>query len=450
VEHLRRVAAIVRQHLHLRPVLVLSAMGKTTNELLETAEQALNTGSVDISKVRATHAEVLQELGIPMPTGVEELLRELERIISGVALLKEVSSRTRDLVVSFGERLSVRVFEAMFNQEGATVASQRVQARAFDSWEIGMETSSGAGSADSAFSQVEVLPSTYATIALHLLPLELDYSYVPVVTGYIAKDAKGTITTLGRDGSDLSATVIGGAVHASEVQIWKDVSGILTTDPRLVPSALPVRVLTYEEAAELSMFGAKVVHPAAVMPAWLARVPVSVRNSLQPQLPGTSIVAELDPEASRKRRVAAMSSKQGITMIVIKSTRMLGQHGFLAHVFQVFNKYEASIDVIATSEVTVSLTLDQGYKETDLAGLRRELESVSTVEVMEKMAMLTLITAKRDSTSVLRESFGVFERLGVTVEMVSHGASNINVTFVLPGASLATCAQELHRAFFEQ
>jgi len=452
---LRRVSSIVRRHLEQQPIVVLSAMGKTTNELLAAAESALETGTVDISKIKEPTLNVLKDLGLPVPVKVSELFEELTRIISGVALLKEVSCRTRDLVVSFGERLSVRVFEALFNSEaGDSTAGDKekkpVGATALDSWEVGFRTSSGSGSASSAFSQSEVLTSTYSDVALYMDVVRREYKSVPVITGYIAKDDRGTITTLGRDGSDLTATVIGAAVGASEVQIWKDVDGILTTDPRLCPSARPVCLLTYEEAAELTAFGSKVVHPAAVMPAWKARVPMSVRNSMSPESPGTRIVFELDPIDRRDGRVAAISCKRDITMIVIQSTRMLGQHGFLAHVFQVFNKFEASIDVIATSEVTVSLTLDQGFKDIDLAGLTAEVETVANVEVMENMSMLTLITARSDSCAVLRETFDAFESLNVVPEMVSHGASKVNVTFVLRDSVLSECTRKLHEVFFER
>jgi len=235
----------------------------------------------------------------------------------------------------------------------------------------------------------------------------------------------------------------------AEVQIWKDVTGILTIDPRMVPNAKRVDVLTFEEAAELSTFGAKVVHPAAVMPAWNANVPMSVRSSLQPEVPGTRIVTDISEVESNTRRVAAMSSKHGITMIVIKSTRMLGQHGFLAQVFRVFDKYEASVDVIATSEVTVSLTLDRGFKSLDVPALCKELETIATVEEFDNMAMLTLIAHKKSSASVLRDSFETFASLGVTVEMVSYGASKINITFVLRDTSLNQCAMKLHEKFFE-
>jgi len=452
--HLRRVAGIVHSRMSERPIVVLSAMGKTTDELIAAAERALRSGEVDISKVRSLTLGVLKELDVPVPGEIEGLLQELERIISGISLLREVSDRTRDWVVSFGERLSVRTFAAWYNvfiQSHEPCEDRRISARELDSWQVGMLTSSGAGSTNSTFSQVEVLRETYEAISEYMSPLELEYSFVPVVTGYIAKDGNGTITTLGRDGSDLTATIIGASISAKEVQIWKDVDGVLTTDPRVVKEARLLTVLTFEEAAELTVFGATVVHPAAVMPAWLAGVPITVRNSMRPHLPGTRIVAEMSEDDVKERgsRVAAMSSKRGITMIVIRSTRMLGQHGFLAHVFNVFKKFELSVDVIATSEVTVSLTLDVGFKPLDLKGLCAELDAVATVEIHQSMSMLTLITAKKTSCGVLREAFKLFEEIDARVEMVSHGASNVNVTFVLPDASLVECTKKLHKAFFE-
>eukprot|EP00439_Symbiodinium_sp_Y106_P087337 s397_g45.t3 len=471
---------------------------------------------------RNIHETALKELGVEMPTSISELLNELEKVLSGVALLKEISMQTRDRIVSFGERLSVRTFAEAFNssrkdpQDGCqdkvsvdvslnttkaptsdaavtrfsselpafVIFLEEPEARALDAWQAGMKTTSGSGSADSAFSSVEILQESYPAIKHHLGPLKLAYSFVPIVTGYIAKDARGVITTLGRDGSDLTATVIGAAVKASEVQIWKDVSGVQTTDPRVIAAAKPVQVLTFEEAAELSTFGSKVVHPAAVLPAWSAGVPMSIKNSMAPELPGTRIVPHLGVKDIREGRVAAIS-------------RMLGQHGFLAHVFQVFNKFAASVDVIATSEVTVSLTLDEGYKSVDLNAIEVELKEVAKVSVLHDMSMLTLITHKKDSVTVLKESCAAFEETSAAVyqftrvfsqlggcalysglrslesawlgcverftgkaflakpvqsklEMVSHGASNVNVTFVLPGDQLLMASQRLHKVFFEK
>lgn len=444
-DHLARVGAIIRSRLEQRPIVVLSAMGKTTNLLLGALQMAMEKSEVDLHMLRSSHEKMFEESNVPVPESVNALFVDLHRILSGVALLKEVSARTRDLVVSFGERLSVRTFAAIFNRD----AGSHIKAKPLDSWEIGMQTTSGFGSADSTHSGVEILPRAEEDIRNTFAPLRGEYDYVPFVTGYIAKDVKGVITTLGRDGSDLTATFIGASVQASEVQIWKDVSGILTADPRLVSKAKPVSLLTFEEAAELSNFGAAVVHPAAVLPAWSAKVPISVRNSLQPDDPGTRIVTEVFSPNKRMSKVAAISSKKNITMVMIRSTRMLGQHGFLAKVFQIIDDFSISVDVITTSEVTVSLTLDQGYKEVDLDGLRETLSKYATVDVRGKMSTLTLLTPKKESSVVLQEAFTVFRELGVNVEMVSHGASKVNVTFVLSDDDLHLSIKTLHQRFFE-
>eukprot|EP00438_Fugacium_kawagutii_P031893 Skav206015 [mRNA] locus=scaffold3015:35476:55835:+ [translate_table: standard] len=332
-----------RQALPDRPVVVVSAMGKTTNALLSAARSAVETGEVDVSAIRRGDER------IEMPSSMGELLSELEKILNG-----EISTQTRDRIVSFGERLSVRAFAAAFNhtksQEDCTDdLFSKDASRPVDAWQIGMRTTSGSGSADSAFSSVEILEETFGAIRHFLGPLKHNYSYIPI-------DSKGVITTLGRDGSDLTATVIGAALKAAEVQIWKDVSGVQTTDPRVISSAKPVRVLTFEEAAELSTFG-------------------------------TRIVPKLSDGETRERRVAAISSKSNITMIVIKSSRMLGQHG---------------------------------YKHVDVPALERELQEVAKVSVLHNVAMLTLIVPKSDSVSVLRESFAAFEESGLEIDSSQH------------------------------
>mmetsp|Transcript_55095 Transcript_55095/g.128569 ORF Transcript_55095/g.128569 Transcript_55095/m.128569 type:complete len:775 (-) Transcript_55095:159-2483(-) len=236
-QHLLRCASIVRKALPSRPVVVVSAMGKTTNALLQASKTALELGEVDISPIRKIHEQAMEELGVAVPESMAELLNELEKVLNGVALLKEISMQTRDRIVSFGERLSARAFAAAFNS--SRTEPKEVDARPIDAWQIGMRTTSGAGSADSAFSSAEILGESRSAIEHHLGPLRQHYGHVPIVTGNIAQDAKNVITTLGRDGSDLTAAVIGAAVKASEVQMWKDVSGVQTTDPRVISAVKP-------------------------------------------------------------------------------------------------------------------------------------------------------------------------------------------------------------------
>lgn len=367
------------------------------------------------------------------------MLSDLRNVLLGVSLIGEVSDRTRDLLVSFGERISARVFAQFVRAAGTS-------AQAYDSWEIGMLTTKGGGSATSSHSAAELLPESPDRMRAFLKPFARAFEHVPVVTGFIAHDLDGKVTTLGRDGSDLSAALIGAAVRASEVQIWKDVDGILTCDPRIVPSARPVEAVTFEEAAELTYFGSKVVHPRAVMPCMLAGVTMVVRNTHDPSLPGTQILKE----HSCNHLVTALTCKRGVTLIDINSTRMLGQHGFLAKVFEIFNRFEVSVDVIATSEVSISCTLDKGFRNVDITGLTTALETCADVATKEEMALVTLITARPEkSTEVLAKVFQTLNDLNVDVEMLSRGASKVNVSFLIADANLQRVAQSLHTAFFE-
>ncbi|CAJ1441727.1 unnamed protein product [Effrenium voratum] len=211
-EQVATCVELVRKALGERPIVVVSAMGKATDALLEAGRRALETGAEEsVAQLRAFHEAILQKFGVPFAL-LEPLFGELERLLQGLALVQEMSGRSRDLLVSFGERLSARTFAAAFNASNA----EGIEARALDAWEVGMKTTSGSGDADSAYSSVEVLPSAYGEIKQSFAALKLCYDYVPVVTGYIAQDAHGAITTLGRDGSDLTAAVIGAAVKAKE------------------------------------------------------------------------------------------------------------------------------------------------------------------------------------------------------------------------------------------
>lgn len=242
-DRIRHVADIIKAYKKDRPVVVLSAMGDTTDDLLEAADKAVN-GTVDISRIQKLHFDTAKELGIDVPA-INELLGELNTLLTGISMLRELTKRTRDYLVSFGERMSVRMMAAYLEKQGTP-------AKYYDAWDIGMVS-------DSNYMSAELLDDVWETIPRHLNDYTSGSSdAIPIVTGFIAKDKNGIITTLGRGGSDLSATMIGAALHVDEIQTWKDVDGIMTTDPRVCPDARPVPEVTYEEAQELAMFGAQV------------------------------------------------------------------------------------------------------------------------------------------------------------------------------------------------
>jgi aspartate kinase len=429
-ERLRHVGRIVKAELSRKPVLVLSAMGDTTDHLLEAAEQALREGIVSVKKIEEPHLNTIAELDLkpPILEEIRPLLAELESLLMGISLLKELTGRTKDYLVSFGERLSVRIAAAYFRSVG-------IRAEALDAWDAGFLS-------DSNFTAAELLRESADLIPKALVPLT-DSGLLPVVTGFIARDLQGNITTLGRGGSDLSATTIAAACGAQEVQVWKDVDGILTADPRLVKNARPVESVTYEEAAELAYFGAQVLHPRAVLPCMKTGTPVLVKNSYNPQAPGTRIMAAL---AKKAGPVQAITSRKNVTLVDIVSTRMLGQYGFLEGVFSSFAKYGISVDMVATSEVSVSLTLDAAH---DLGAMKKDLTRIASVEIKTGRAIVTIIGDVRRSSEILSRAFGVCADLGVQVQMVSHGASKVNISFIVNDTQAAEVVMGLHAHFFE-
>lgn len=426
-DRIRHVASIIKAYKEEKPVVVLSAMGDTTDHLLEAADIAVG-GEVDISKVENLHRETAEKLGIKIEE-IDDLLEELTQLLTGISMLRELTKRTRDYLVSFGERMSVRMMAAFLNKEG-------VGAKFYDAWDAGITS-------DSNFMSAELLEDVWTDIPEKLN----DYKYgvskeIPIVTGFIAKDRKGNITTLGRGGSDLTATMIGSAMQADEIQTWKDVDGILTADPRVVKEAHPVPEVTYEEAAELAYFGAQVLHPRSMQPCLKSGVPVRVKNSYNIDSPGSIIVENHTGEVPK---VTAITSVKHVTLIDINSTRMLGSAGFLAHVFNNFLKWGISVDVIATSEVSVSLTVNG---KTDLTGLLGDLDHVADVEVQENKAIVTIICDADHSSSILASGFGALAEKGINVQMISQGASKVNITVICDDEETDDVVKTLHKAFF--
>jgi aspartate kinase len=428
-ERIRSVAGIVQASEKRKPVIVLSAMGDTTDHLLEAAERALKTGFVSIDQIEDVHLAAISDLKLDetLKKEVKTLFWELGSLLTGVSLTRELTSRTKDCLVSFGERLSVRIAAAFFR-------SLTIKAQAIDAWELGFVS-------DSNFGRAELRNESYIRIASSLLTLVAG-GVMPVITGFIAKDEDGNITTLGRGGSDLSATVIGAACKAEEVQVWKDVDGILTADPRIVKDARPIEHISFEEAAELAYFGAQVLHPRAMQPCMKSGIPALVKNSYNPKAPGTRIEAE-----SRKNAplVRAITSKKNVTLVDVVSTSMLGQPGFLAQVFQAFSAAGVSVDMVATSEVSVSVTLDAAC---DLAQVKRELSRIAQAEVKTGKAIVTIISDVSRSSEILSRSFTVCEKTGVQVQMISQACSKVNISFIVDNGEAEGLVAALHGHFF--
>ncbi|HZK20097.1 MAG TPA: aspartate kinase [Treponemataceae bacterium] len=426
---IQRVALIIQKHASKKPVVILSAMGDTTDHLLEAADNAVK-GNVDISKIENLHYETATSLGVAKEP-IEALLVELKALLTGISMLKELTKRTRDYLVSFGERLSVRMMAEYLVKE-------KYPAQFYDAWDIGFIS-------DSKFTNAELLDEVWDAIPAALNDYKCGkQKEIPVVTGFIAKDTKGHITTLGRGGSDLSATIVGAAMKAEEVQTWKDVDGILTADPRIVTDAKNVPIVTYDEAAELAYFGAQVLHPRAMYPVKKTGTPVRVKNSYNIEHPGSLIVAK---HSIKPLPVRAISMVKDIQIIDIVSTRMLGSSGFLAHIFTVFLKWKISIDVIATSEVSVSLTVAGNE---DIQGLLKDLNGIATCSVQKDKAIVTIICDAAHSSAIVGEGLLALAKTGVNPDIISQGASKVNISIVCDMKNVNNCVKTLHKAYFNK
>lgn len=426
-ERIKHVASIIKAYREKRPVVVLSAMGDTTDHLLAAADLAV-TGTVDVAGVEKLHEETARELGINIDA-IEALLSELKQLLTGISMLKEISRRSRDYLVSFGERMSVRMMAAYLKSQG-------VDAKFYDAWDIGFVS-------DSNYMAAELLDEVWENIPRHLGSYSkgLDNA-IPIVTGFIAKDKRGIITTLGRGGSDLTATMIGAAMNAEEVQTWKDVDGILTSDPRVVKEAKPVPEVTYEEAQELAMFGSQVLHPRSMVPVRKSGTPVRVKNSYNIESKGTIIV---ERHSGKVPPVCAITSVKHVQLIDMVSNRMLGAAGFLAHIFNNFLKWNVCIDVIATSEVSVSCTVSGKEK---LEGLVQDLSKACDVSVRKERAIVTVICDVEHSSAILASGFEALADEGINVQMISQGASKVNISFIVNDDEADRTVQILHQAYF--
>ena len=387
-EAIARVAEIVRQYEERRPVVVVSAMGKTTSRLLEIArEAALGRREQALSQVDELRLKHLRH-GLPLAgaavADLERYIRThfewLEELVKGLSVVGELSPRSADAIGSVGERLSSLIVSHAFRAAG--IPTEHVDSRRV------IFTNDRFTEAHPLFKQ------TYAALNEIVKPIAEDS--VVVMGGFIGSTLDGQTTTLGRGGSDYSASIVGAGIGAEEIQIWTDVDGMLTADPRIISGGHRVKSISFAEAAEMAYFGAKVLHPATVMPAIERNIPVVILNSRRPQIGGTRISADAAP---CRNPVKSISCKRDVTIVNIRSTRMLMAHGFLRRIFEVFDRFATSVDMVSTSEISVSLTVDQVLKN-------------------------------------------------LNIRMISQGASLLNLGFVLADCDLKPAVTALHTEFF--
>ena len=433
---IERVAAIVAARLEARPVVVVSAMGKTTNKLLNIASRSIG-GMRDealrqIRDLRACHVgefrPVITDADWPRAERIlDDHFQELTELVKGLAVLGELSPRSVDTISSYGERLASALLALAFRRFGIDAA--HVDARQV----IITDEHHTCAAPD--------YPVTFARLMEKVAPLV--GQQVVVLGGFIGSTPNGVTTTLGRGGSDFSASIVGAGLGAEEIQIWTDVDGMLTADPAIFPGGHRVKTISFAEAAELAYFGAKVLHPATVLPAVEKNVPVRILNSRRPEIPGTRIIAKAVPCANVIKSIAC---KRRITVVNIHSTWMLMAHGFLRRIFEVFDRHQTAVDVVSTSEVSVSLTIDRTDR---LAAICEELCQFSEVSTDGECAIVCMVGDDiRSTPGVAGRAFHAVS--SANIRMISQGASRLNLTFVVAEQDLPRVVARLHAEFFSE
>jgi aspartate kinase len=434
---IERAASIVQGRLARKPVVVVSAMARVTDTLLKMA-RAAGSGdrdtALELSRgLRERHYSTAGEL---LGTGVftrfhSELECEfdaLDELLRGIAAVGELTPRTTDHVAAYGELLSSRILNEAFSVRG-------LKAYLVDSRQC-LVTDNTHTRATPIFEETD------ERLRLTVKPL-LDEGCVPVMGGFIGATRGGVTTTIGRGGSDFSAAIVGAGLAADAIEIWTDVDGMLTTDPHLCPEAKRIRVISFDEAAELAYFGAKVLHPATVLPAIQKNIPVYVLNSRNPACEGTKITAR----ATRCRNVfKAIAAKKRITIINVAAARMLLAHGFLKAIFEAFDRHKVAVDVVSTSEVSVSLTVDSNEA---IPALAADLAKLADVRYEGRKAIVCLVGENlRETPGIAARVFG--ELADLKIRMISQGASEINLTFVVEEEDVPGVVRRLHQAFFAE
>ena len=431
-----RTAGIVAGRLALgkRPVVVVSALAKVTDQLLRAGTAAAagdRTGALAISsRLRCRHRDTAAALvkdSAELSKYIDQKFDSLDEILRGLAAILELTPRISDLVVSYGERISSRIVAAAFKERG-------IDAEHIDARDVVVT--------DSQFQRAVPQDAIIEKRAAEKLRPHVDENRVPVMGGFIASNEDGITTTLGRGGSDFTGALIGGALNAEAIEIWTDVNGIMTCDPRVCPEALRVKVISFEEAAELAYFGAKVLHPATILPAVKKNIPVLVLNSRNPSNEGTRIIS-LAPHCNSPFKSIAVKKK--LSIIDVVASRMLMTHGYLKEIFTIFDRHHCPVDMVSTSEVSVSLSVDSNEK---LPAIAADLSQLADVKYEGKKALVCMVGEDiRGQNGIAAQVFAAIRH--INVRMISQGASEINMSFMIDEDDADEAVRSLHAAFFQ-
>ena len=414
-------------------IVVVSAISGTTDELIEIAKSS-SQGNIEgceklIFNVKEKHLDILKQTGNEPQTltQLESYFTELELLVQNLSLLKELTPRAHDHILSLGERMSSLIFRDVM---ASIIPGRKVTL--LDARTV-IKTDSNFGKATP---QIELIHKEACA------RLDLSGETIYVTQGFIGSDSKGNTTILGRGGSDYSAALFAEAVSAKILEIWTDVAGVATTDPRMVKAARIIPELSYSEAAEMAQYGAKILHPATISPAVRKNIPVFVGSSFQKDLPGTWIRTTVDYKPS----VRAITKRGSQALMTISTPSMYNAYGFMGKLFEVFGRHRISVDCVTTSEISVAVTIDKVLLENEC--FIRDLESVGHLHIEVGYSLVSLIGNElTEKAALARTIFGTID--DVNIRMMSLGASSYNFNFLVKEEDSQPVIQKLHKALIE-
>ncbi|MCQ6253447.1 aspartate kinase [Methanocaldococcus sp.] len=455
-ERIRHVANIVvnRKKTDKDVVVVVSAMSEVTNALIEISQQALNIRDINkisdfINFIKEKHYKAIEEsikskkIKKDVKKIIDSRIDELEKVLIGVAYLGELIPKSRDYILSFGERLSSPILCGAIRDLGE-------KSIALEGGEAGIITDDNFGNA-----RVKKLK-----VKEYLTPL-LKEGIIPVVTGFIGVTEEGNITTLGRGGSDYSAALIGYGLDADIIEIWTDVSGVYTTDPKLVPTAKRIPKLSYIEAMELAYFGAKVLHPRTIEPAMEKGIPILVKNTFEPENEGTLITNDIEMSDNI---VKAITTIKNVALINIFGAGMVGVSGTSARIFKALGKYNVNVILISqgSSETNISIVISEEDVDRALKALKEEFGDfgkksflnnnvIRDVMVDKDVCVVSVVGAgMKGAKGIAGKIFTAVSESGANIKMIAQGSSEVNISFVIDEKDLINCVRKLHEKFIEK
>jgi aspartate kinase len=432
---IQNAAKIIKTQLEKAKVtVVVSAVSGMTDRLINLANSAIserNDTAEQFLEIRSIHQEIIDGLfeeKTSIESEIKALIDALEDFINGIKVIKELSPHSYDYITSYGERLSATILAHYLSS--INISSKAIMADTF------LVTNKLAGNADPLIAETK-------RNGYPLLTDLMKSGITPIVTGFMGRSTEGKITTLGRGGSDYSAAIVGAVIGASEIQIWTDVSGFYTTDPRICPTATPHAIVSFREASELARFGAKVLHPRTMLPAMEDNIQIKIKNTFYPEDPGTTVTFD---ENAVPKTVKAIALKKDVQLITICSTEMLMTYGFMAKIFNIFEEHNLGVDIVATSEVTVSISIEDKAKPE----LIHDLKKLGEVTVEDNLHIVSIVgTGLEGDLTPNAKILTVLSENNIDAKVITQGASQNNFSLMLKAKDSTTAVQLIHLALFE-